>query len=79
MTVSEFVTLLGQFDPDAWVVVTDDQEPELCNSREMRAEYVRPCAVKYIHFDRAPKFVAGEANAIAIGHRTPAVWVPPKY
>jgi hypothetical protein len=74
MTVSEFVTLLQQFDPDPWVVVTDDQEPELCNAREMQAEYVRPCAIQYLHRDRAPKFVGGAPNAVCVGPRTPKEW-----
>jgi hypothetical protein len=79
MRVSEFIKLLQQYDPDHFVVVVDLAEPELCNAREMRAEYVRPCAIQYLHRDRAPKFVAGAPNAISIGQRTPAVWVPPKY
>jgi hypothetical protein len=79
MKVFEFIALLRQYDPDAWVVVADDQEPELCNARELRADWIKPCALRYIHRDRAPKFVAGEPNAISVGPRTPEVWLSPKF
>jgi hypothetical protein len=74
MKVFEFIALLRQYDPDAWVVMVDDQEPELCNARETRAEDVRPCAITYLHRDRAPKFVAGTPNAVCVGPRMPKEW-----
>jgi hypothetical protein len=69
MTIAELIALLAQHDPAAAVVVADDQEPG--HIVELRAEYVRLCAIRYPHPDRAPKFAtdARASNAVFIGAR----------
>lgn len=75
MTIAELIAVLQRLDPEASVVVADDQELERGHIIELRAEYVRLCAIHYTHPDRAPKFAndGRPANAVFIGARmTPA-------
>lgn len=71
MTVSELIAVLQQHSPAAVVVINDDQESGFEHITEMRAEYVRLCAIQYPHPDRAPQFARDgrAANAIFLGAR----------
>lgn len=73
MTIAELIALLAQHDPAAAVVVADDQEPQPGHIVELHAEYVRVCAIRYPHPDRAPKVArdGSASNAILIGARMP--------
>lgn len=71
MNVSELISVLLQHSPAAVVVIDDDQESGFGHLTEMRAEYVRLCAIQYPHPDRAPQFARDSraANAIFMGAR----------
>lgn len=71
MKVKDLIALLETLDPELAVVINDDQEPAPGYITELRAEYVRLCAIRYPHPDRAPKFAndVRPANAVFIGAR----------
>ena len=73
MTVFDSISLLETLDPKLPVVINDDQEPEPGHITELRAEYVRLCAIRYPHPDRTPKVArdGSASNAIFVGARMP--------
>lgn len=73
MTVFDLIALLDTLDPELAVVINDDQEQEPGHIVELRAEYVRLCAIRYPHPDRAPKVArdGSASNAVFIGARMP--------
>lgn len=73
MTISELIAVLQRLDPEASVVVADDQEPESGHIVELRAEQIRMCAIWYPHPDRAPRFAKDDRplNAFFFGARMP--------
>jgi hypothetical protein len=66
MTVADLISILQKQDPRALVVVPDSDYPDPNRIHELLTYHVRPCAIKYPHPNRAPRFAGEYADKNAI-------------